>query len=263
MNMTLQALQSKNEPKLRGLHPVVLAAAQALIMRCFTRGVQILITQGSRSKEYQDELYAQGRTKPGKIVTNARGGHSYHNYGLAIDFALLLNCGREVSWDTLLDADRDCMADWMEVVDEAEKLGFEWGGRWDFVDKPHLQMTFGLEIKELLAGKPVLVPTAAAPAPPPPPQKKLTMAVQVKDKNIASFGYTYNGRSYVPLKAVALALSAPYGWNDTTKKAIFNKVEMQSTNLIGPTSYVHSAELAEATGLTVRYDNKMNKVFIG
>ena len=48
-------------------------------------------THTLRTFAEQDALYAQGRTKAGSIVTKARGGQSYHNYGLAIDIVLLVN----------------------------------------------------------------------------------------------------------------------------------------------------------------------------
>ncbi|WP_246553575.1 M15 family metallopeptidase [Paenibacillus tritici] len=141
-------------PRLSGLHPVLVAGTVALIERCYARGVPILITQGLRTIAEQDALYAQGRTKPGQIVTNARGGHSYHNYGLAVDFALLLPNGRDVSWDMNRDGDKDGETDWAEVIQEAKALGFESGGDWtSFKDYPHLQMTFGLSLADLRAGR--------------------------------------------------------------------------------------------------------------
>ncbi|WP_051424674.1 M15 family metallopeptidase [Paenibacillus graminis] len=118
-----------------------------------------MITQGLRTIAKQDALYAQGRTKPGPIVTNARGGHSYHNYGLAIDFALLQPDGRNVSWDMNRDGNGDRVADWKGVVQQAKALGFEWGGDWTSIkDYPHFQMTFGLVLSALRSGA---KPTAA------------------------------------------------------------------------------------------------------
>ncbi|MCL6630685.1 MAG: M15 family metallopeptidase, partial [Armatimonadetes bacterium] len=52
-------------------------------------GIQVKLVSGYRSQEEQDQLYAQGRTMPGKIVTNARGGYSWHNFGLAADYAFV------------------------------------------------------------------------------------------------------------------------------------------------------------------------------
>ncbi|WP_405173801.1 M15 family metallopeptidase [Paenibacillus sp. FSL H8-0260] len=152
--LTLDQVKSKSSKRLVGLHPFVLAAATVLIERCYVRGVPIVITQGLRTIAEQDALYAQGRTKPGSIVTNAKGGYSYHNFGLAVDFALLLPNGSSVSWDMRLDGNNNQIADWQEVVKEAKALGFEWGGDWTtFKDYPHLQITFGLTLAALRANQ--------------------------------------------------------------------------------------------------------------
>jgi peptidoglycan L-alanyl-D-glutamate endopeptidase CwlK len=152
--LTLDQVKSKSAGWLGHLHPALLAGATELIRRSYARGIPILITQGMRTIAEQNALYAQGRTRKGAIVTNAKGGSSYHNYGLAIDFALLLPDGKSVSWDMSRDGDNDKVADWQEVALEAKKLGFEWGGDWSsFKDYSHLQMTFGLTTSELRAGK--------------------------------------------------------------------------------------------------------------
>lgn len=115
----------------------------------------------------QDELYAQGRTKAGKIVTKAKGGQSWHNYGMAVDIVLLIDKDgngsyESASWDTRTDFDNDKISDWEEVVYVFGLYGWEWGGNWaKFPDYPHFQKTFGLTIaeakkrydsKQLLAG---------------------------------------------------------------------------------------------------------------
>jgi len=96
----------------------------------------------------QNELFAQGRTKPGAIVTRAKGGQSWHNYGLAVDIVLLV--GGKASWDIKTDFDKDGRSDWMEVVDIFKRYGWEWGGDWKFFDAPHFQKTFGMSINEML-----------------------------------------------------------------------------------------------------------------
>ena len=95
----------------------------------------------------QDALYAQGRTKPGAKITNAKGGQSYHNYGLAIDIVLLI--GSAASWDTKSDFDGDGKSDWQEVVSIFKRHGWEWGGDWKFTDMPHFQKTLGKSIADL------------------------------------------------------------------------------------------------------------------
>ena len=104
----------------------------------------------------QDALFAQGRSKPGKVVTNAKGGQSYHNYGLAIDIVLLTDKDKNgtfetASWDLKTDFDGDKKADWMEVVQIFKRYGFEAGIDWKFVDAPHFQKSFGKSIYELKA----------------------------------------------------------------------------------------------------------------
>lgn len=103
----------------------------------------------------QDALYAQGRTKKGPVVTNAKGGLSYHNYGLAIDIVLIVDKDgngsyETAAWDTKSDFDKDGKADWKEVVTIFKEHGWEWGGDWKFVDAPHFQKTFGKSVRELL-----------------------------------------------------------------------------------------------------------------
>ncbi|QQZ62036.1 M15 family metallopeptidase [Paenibacillus sonchi] len=223
--LTLTQIKNKSASRLIGLHPVVLAAVGALIERSYACGVPILITQGLRTAAEQDALYAQGRTKPGAIVTNARGGQSYHNYGLAVDFALLLPNGSSVSWDMVRDGDNDQAADWLEVVQQAKRLGFEWGGDWTSLkDYPHFQMSFGLTLSKLRAGvQPSLQAVEAA--------YKLINGRTKEEQNLNSDvitivkvngakiadGRLENGVTYVPVRAVAEALGASVGYDSVTQ----------------------------------------------
>jgi peptidoglycan L-alanyl-D-glutamate endopeptidase CwlK len=104
----------------------------------------------------QDALFAQGRTKPGAVVTKAKGGQSYHNYGLAIDIVLLVDKDKNgtfeaASWDLKTDFDGDGKSDWQEIVTIFKRYGYEWGGDWKFNDAPHFQKTFGKSVAELQA----------------------------------------------------------------------------------------------------------------
>lgn len=223
--LTLTQIKNKSAPRLTGLHPVVLAAANALIECCYTCGVPVQITQGLRTIAEQDALYAQGRTKPGPVVTNARGGQSYHNYGLAIDFALLLPNGSSVSWDMARDGDNDQAADWLEVVQQAKRLGFEWGGDWTSLkDYPHFQMSFGLTLSKLRAGAQPSVQAVEA-------AYKLINGRTKEEQNLNSDvitivkvngakiadGRLENGVTYVPVRAVAEALGASVGYDSVTR----------------------------------------------
>ncbi|WHY73028.1 M15 family metallopeptidase [Fictibacillus enclensis] len=144
--------EKKNVALPTKLHPVVEKDKDELIKRAKARGISIVITDGFRTFDDQDKLYAKGRSEKGDIVTTVRGGESYHNYGLAIDFALRTANG-DVVWDLQRDSNRNGKADWMEVVAIAKDLGFSWGGDWEFKDYPHLQKDFGLSIEDLKNGE--------------------------------------------------------------------------------------------------------------
>lgn len=101
-----------------------------LLKNCAARGATYKQTAGLRTYAEQDKIYAQGRTLPGKRVSNAKGGQSIHNFGCAADFAAIK--GKKVSWD---------VADYKVLQEEAEKLGLESGGSWKAIkDWPHVQL---------------------------------------------------------------------------------------------------------------------------
>lgn len=105
-------------------------------------GVHPFITQTLRTFYEQAVLYAQGRTTPGSIVTNSKEGQSYHNYGLAIDFALQVN--GKLEWEV--------NNDWMAVVNAFKAHGFMWGGNFPgkFKDYPHFEKKLGHNWRDLL-----------------------------------------------------------------------------------------------------------------
>ncbi|MES2457199.1 MAG: M15 family metallopeptidase [Bacteroidota bacterium] len=117
---------------------------------------RVRIVQGMRTIEEQQILFNKGRTTPGTIVTNARPGQSFHNYGLAIDFAMLYDKNgdgvfNDLSWDINYDFDKDGVKDWMEVVLCFKAAAFVWGGDFKSItDNPHLEKTFGYTWRELL-----------------------------------------------------------------------------------------------------------------
>lgn len=139
--------------RIQKLHPKVRDEVKQLIEQAnkvIASNITIRIVQGLRTIDEQNALYAQGRTAPGKIVTKAKGGSSFHNYGLAIDFAFLVD-GKEISWDITKDWDGDRIADWLEVVQIFIKAGWTWGGSWKSIkDNPHFEKSFGLGWRDLL-----------------------------------------------------------------------------------------------------------------
>lgn len=137
--------------KISDLYPGVGSLATKLLEEANKIGIPIVVTQTLRTVQEQDKLYAQGRTVPGKKVTNARGGYSYHNYGLAFDIVVLKD--GTATWDTKADVNDDHIFDYIQIGRLGESIGLEWGGNWRFVDIPHFQKTYGLSIDELRSGK--------------------------------------------------------------------------------------------------------------
>lgn len=131
---------------MNGLLPLVQRKANAILMEMELLGHPMRITEGYRSIERQNQLYAQGRTTPGLIVTNAKGGESLHNYKVAADFVFRKE-GYSVP-DTV----------WQTFGHVAEKHGFEWGGSKSWIkaglnDRPHAQMTLGYSLADFKNGK--------------------------------------------------------------------------------------------------------------
>lgn len=142
-----------SEDRIAKLHPSVRDEVRNILSNInnnlLTGKAKCRIAQGLRSWAEQNELYAQGRTKPGSKVTNAKAGQSIHNYGLAVDIVLIID-GKTASWDTNTDWDGDKQADWMEVVLAFKKAGWSWGGDWrTFKDMPHFEKTFGKSLADL------------------------------------------------------------------------------------------------------------------
>lgn len=106
-----------------------------LLTNCQKRGATYYAISGLRSIPEQTELYAQGRTKPGKIVTNAKPGTSAHNYSIATDScrdADLTRAGLQPDWD---------MPSYLILAEEAVKLGLESAYYWaSFKEGPHVQL---------------------------------------------------------------------------------------------------------------------------
>jgi peptidoglycan LD-endopeptidase CwlK len=254
MTLKYETVKSKSDKRLEGLHPVVRQKAELLIYAAYQAGVPIIITQGFRSIEYQNQLYSQGRFgNPGPIVTNAKGGRSFHNYGLAIDFALLMPNGKDVSWDTVRDGDKDGQKDWFEVAKIGKALGFEWGGDWErFIDMPHFQMTFGLTIDQCQRG--ILPPDK-------PVTKPVVVSVTVNGKPVSD-GELIEGVTFVPIRVVGEGLGAEIGWDDTSKKPTINGKTIMEAVTRGSLAYVPVRSVCEELGAVVNWNTAERSVEI-
>jgi peptidoglycan L-alanyl-D-glutamate endopeptidase CwlK len=124
-----------SEDRIKLLHPAIAGKTLSLLNQFEqehgTEEVCIRVVQGLRTIEEQNALYAQGRTTPGPVVTKAKGGCSYHNYGLSIDCCWL--------WKQPDGTYKyDDVKSWSigpkfkKLVSWMKDNGYEWGGDWHF-----------------------------------------------------------------------------------------------------------------------------------
>lgn len=115
------------------LAPFVKSRLISALQECHMSGFKIAMFEGFRSPMRQEALYAQGRTTPGAIVTNAMSWQSWHNLGLAIDVAYFMN--NRWSWS----------GDFHKPMSIFQKYGFEWSPK---IELCHAQITCGFPINE-------------------------------------------------------------------------------------------------------------------
>jgi len=130
-----------SDRRINTLHPILREDARAFINEAAKQGIKLRVTSALRTFEEQQAIYNQGRTTPGRIVSNARPGTSYHNYGLAIDVVEIKD-GKAL-WEN---------PRWDLIGEIGKSFGFSWGGDFrSFKDRPHFEKPFGLSVSELLA----------------------------------------------------------------------------------------------------------------
>lgn len=135
-------------------HVLLRPKLQKFLYDCRAAGIDVLITCTYRSNAEQAELYAQGRTKPGRIVTMAKAGQSRHNFtvngrpaSLAFDVVPLRN--GKLIWGTSgngidndpTDDDRDDLELWQRIGQIGVACGLSWAGNWSrFREFPHFEI---------------------------------------------------------------------------------------------------------------------------
>lgn len=137
-----------NSRSLDDLNPIVKPKVEAFLLACAKVDIDLLVTSTYRDAESQTALYAQGRTTPGKVVTNAKAGSSWHNWHCAVDVVPLRN-GKPV-WGT---SGEDGVL-WKKIGAIGVDCGLEWAGNWkSFKELAHFQYTGGLTLADLQQGK--------------------------------------------------------------------------------------------------------------
>lgn len=133
-----------NSRKLEDLLPVAKDKVERFIALCKEQGIDLLVTSTYRDHESQNALYAQGRTSFGNVVTNAKGGQSFHNFRCAVDVVPLIN--GKPNWNSSNPA-------WKTIGKIGKEVGLEWAGDWKkFPEMAHFQYTGGATLAQLQAG---------------------------------------------------------------------------------------------------------------
>ncbi|NBH14312.1 hypothetical protein D3Z36_09010 [Lachnospiraceae bacterium] len=133
--------ERKDMRDITALHPRLQVKAALLKEECRKQGIFILFGECLRTKAEQDALYAQGRTAPGSVVTQAKGStySSQHQWGIAVDF--YLNMDVDGDGGEKDDAFDNSTGLFERVGSIAQSVGLGWGGTWEgFKDRPHLYL---------------------------------------------------------------------------------------------------------------------------
>jgi hypothetical protein len=132
----------RSEINIATLVPNAQNQARDFLQAVLDAGIKARIIGGSRTFAQQDALYAKGRTTPGPRVTNARGGFSYHNFGIAWDIGIFSARGKYLTQSE----------DYKKAGKIGRDRGLEWGGDWKgIVDQPHFQCKSALKIADMRA----------------------------------------------------------------------------------------------------------------
>lgn len=133
-----------NSRSLNDLLPEAKKRVEKFLAAAKAQGIDLLVTSTYRDNASQNALYAQGRTTPGKIVTNAKAGESFHNYRCAVDVVPIV--AGKPRWDVKDEV-------WQKVGSLGKAAGLEWAGDWKrFREYPHFQYTGGLTLAQLQTG---------------------------------------------------------------------------------------------------------------
>jgi|SRR6185437_1675839 len=121
--------------RLLQVHPTLVEKVNAAANFLAMEGQYFRVAQGLRTYAEQDALYAQGRTAEGKIVTNAKGGYSNHNFGMAVDcYPFISGSSGDLNWDAESEQ-------FQRMVAALKAQGLIWGGDWKTLkDPPHFQL---------------------------------------------------------------------------------------------------------------------------
>ena len=248
------------------LHPEVQAIIPKFLEECKKQGLIVKTTDTVRTKQEQDDLYAQGRTKPGKIVTWVKYPYSNHNWGMAFD--ICRNDGKGAYNDS---------DGWFAKVGQiGKKFGLTWGGEWKGTpDKPHFELTKYGSTEQLQKKYGT-----------PEEFKKTWKPIKEEEKYMfINRNFSYNnkiksftvinekGENYIKVRDLASLLNKNISYSDSTKTTILEDI-LQNVNIeiqnkkgtaksinSGGFNFIKVRDLADFLGYETGYNETNNSIF--
>lgn len=246
------------------LHPELQEIIPKFLEKCKQQGLIVKTTDTLRNKKEQDELYAQGRTKPGNIVTWVKYPYSNHNWGIAFDISR--NDGK---------GDYNNSDGWFDKVGQiAKSFGLEWGGDWQIQDKPHFQLTKYGTTNQLVAKYGNFENF-----------KKTWQSLKEDNYMLVERNYEYNdkiksyivinenGENYIRIKDLAELLNKNLTYNNDSKITILEDIIEEKPIIVNDKetivkcvnykgyNYMNARDLGDALGYEVGYNETLHKVF--
>lgn len=123
----------RDHDRLIGVHPVLISVIASVLDEMDADGHQMFVIDGVRTYARQAELYAQGRTSQGPIVTYKDGVMHRSNHQQRDGFGWAVDCGFTGPQPF------DLRHPWETYGKALESRGITWGGRWSMKDLPHAE----------------------------------------------------------------------------------------------------------------------------
>ena len=141
---------NREEQLLGQIYPPFGDLIHSFLFNARAQGYPVGIFEGLRTFEKQAEYYAKGRDtegniiNPSQVITYAKPGSSYHQYGLAVDIVFDTDGtkkGFQWGWNEKMD--------WRGLAEIGQNFGLEAGYFWIKKDPPHFQKTYGFITSQL------------------------------------------------------------------------------------------------------------------
>jgi len=204
-----------NSRSIDDLHPALQRGCRELMRRMSQAGfTHVGVSSTYRCNHHQDWLFEQGRSRPGNIVTNARGGQSIHNHmpHNALAFDIFQNI-RGQEWNN--------PAFFATAGQIWVNMGGEWGGNWaSFPDRPHFQYTSGLTLRDLQNGRTLSLEARM-------PWEKGRFNVEQRNFRILGRerqidAILQDGRTFAMIRPILEAMGYVVNWEDATGTVVID-----------------------------------------